>query len=144
VVATADDMATTGSLLRPQPLTVSVERIAGTATGGCVTAGKPIVELHPAPQLRVPIAPTQQALLPGLPRAEGCLLLVFSTTQASTVFRQAAGPLCSLPAKAKHTHSPQLHQDQLRSRSEFYDASRRISTKVLETYAAHVVVTGCM
>lgn len=96
-MATADDMATTGSLLRPQPLTVSIERIAGTATGGCVSAGKPVVELQPEPQLRVPIAPTQHALLPGLPRAQGCLLLVFSTSHASIVFRRAAYMPCLPP-----------------------------------------------
>lgn len=99
IVATADDMATTGSLLRPQPLTVSIERISGTATGGCVAAGKPVVDLRPAPRLRVPIAPTQHALLPGLPRAQGCLLLAFSTSQASTIFRQAADTPCSLHAE---------------------------------------------
>jgi hypothetical protein len=96
IVATADDMATTGSLLRPQPLTVSIERITGTATGGCITAGKPVVELRPAPRLRVPIAPTQHALLPGLPRAQGCLSLVFNIDDASTVFRQVTGTPCSL------------------------------------------------
>ena len=102
LVATADDMATTGSLLRPQPLTVSIERIAGTATGGCVAAGKPVVELQPAPRLRVPIAPTQHALLPGLPRAQGCLSLVFNTDDASTVFRRVAGTPCSLPNAPPH------------------------------------------
>lgn len=79
-------MATTSSLLQPQRLTVSVQPLAGSAAGACILSGQPMVRLQPAPQLRVPIAPTPH-ILPGLPRAQGCLLLVFDASRASLAFR---------------------------------------------------------